>query len=382
MKAFCAIVLTAALASAALQEERRDGKSIALFNVVTFPNVECQSTKDTTNKGTCFSSTECSDKGGTAEGNCASGFGVCCIVRITAEAGGDVKINNTIIENKSYPTAYTSASKTASYKVTPLSNDICFLRYDFIKMDLEITATTGLCKDSFQVDIPSAVGADPSHICGLNDGQHMYSDVARVKSDTTVKIVTSTSTTYSRKWKIKISQIGCDCPVKPERGCSQYYTASCGTVQSLNYAATTQLLPHADLLICVRQNSGMCGTTWSEDTNVATGKDAFGFALSFKSTACTAGACTGHSNVNDNHATCTSTTACKAGAPCDHARISFGNEGQAYCGGHLNPTPGAGFTTGGSIITKDFFARVTMVSTTTVLHSTGYKLNYKQTGCQ
>ena len=65
-----------------------------------------------------------------------------CNLRVTAEAGGDVKINNTIIENKSYPTAYTTASKTASYKVTPLSNDICFLRYDFIKMDLEITATT------------------------------------------------------------------------------------------------------------------------------------------------------------------------------------------------------------------------------------------------
>ena len=61
---------------------------------------------------------------------------------MTAEAGGDVKINNTIIENHNYPTAYTTVSKTASYKVTPLSNDICFLRYDFIKMDLAITATT------------------------------------------------------------------------------------------------------------------------------------------------------------------------------------------------------------------------------------------------
>jgi len=376
MKAFCAIVLTAALASAALQEERRDGKSIALFNVVTFPNVECQSTKDTTNKGTCFSSTECSDKGGTAEGNCASGFGVCCIVRITAEAGGDVKINNTIIENKSYPTAYTSASKTASYKVTPLSNDICFLRYDFIKMDLEITATTGLCKDSFQVDIPSAVGADPSHICGLNDGQHMYSDVARVKSDTTVKIVTSTSTTYSRKWKIKISQIGCDCPVKPERGCSQYYTASCGTVQSLNFAATTQLMPHADLMICIRQNSGMCGTTWAEETNAGT-KDAFGLATT--KSICTAGTsattgCLLTSVVHDNLSTAAAGT-----EPCDHARIEFGTLGAAYCGGHLNSV--TKILKGGSIITKDFSFRVTMVSTTTVAHSTGYKLNYKQTGC-
>jgi len=378
MKAFCAIVLTAALASAAPEQPSRGAKAIALFNVVTFPNVECQSTKDTTNKGTCFSSTECSDKGGTAEGNCASGFGVCCIVRVTAEAGGDVKINNTIIENHNYPTAYTTASKTATYKVTPLSNDICFLRYDFIKMDLGITATTGLCSDKFEVDIPSAVGTDPSAICGLNDGQHMYSDVARSKEATSVKIVTSTSTTYSRKWKIKISQIGCDCPVKPERGCSQYYTASCGTVQSLNFAATTQLMPHADLMICVRQNSGMCGTTWVEEANPGT-KDAFGLATA--KTACTAGTsastgCTGGSVVHD----AITSPQVAGNEACDHARIVFGTLGAAYCGGHLNSE--TKISHAGSIITKDFSFRVTMVSTTTLAHSTGYKLNYKQTGCQ
>ena len=60
----------------------------------------------------------------------------------------------------------------------------------------------------------------------------------------------------------------------------QYYTASCGTVQSLNFAATTQLMPHADLMICVRQNSGMCGTTWVEEANPGT-KDAFGLGKYF-----------------------------------------------------------------------------------------------------
>ena len=32
-------------------------------------------------QGICYSSTECSDKGGTAYGNCAVGFGRCCIIR-------------------------------------------------------------------------------------------------------------------------------------------------------------------------------------------------------------------------------------------------------------------------------------------------------------
>jgi len=367
MKAFCAIVLAAALASAAPQEERRDGKAIALFNVVTFPNVECQSTKDTTNKGTCFSSTECSEKSGTAEGNCASGFGVCCIVRISAETGGDVKINNTIIENKSYPTAYTTVSKTATYKVTPLSKDICFLRYDFIKMDLAITANTGVCSDKFDVAVPSAAGSSPSTICGLNDGQHMYTDVARVTSATTVTIVTST-TTHSRKWKIKISQIGCDCPVLPDKGCSQFYTASCGTVQSLNYAATTQLLPAADLLICVRQNSGMCGTTWVEEQNVASGKDAFGLATAIGITV---------SVLSDPH----QSTAAAGKEPCTPVRLEV--QGHAYCGAYLNSVTGQ--SAAGSVITKEFKVRLTVIGSSgtgaTSKVSTGYKLNYKQTGC-
>ena len=29
-------------------------------------------------KGTCLTSTECSDKSGNVDGSCASGFGVCC----------------------------------------------------------------------------------------------------------------------------------------------------------------------------------------------------------------------------------------------------------------------------------------------------------------
>ena len=29
-------------------------------------------------QGTCYASSECTSKGGSASGNCASGFGVCC----------------------------------------------------------------------------------------------------------------------------------------------------------------------------------------------------------------------------------------------------------------------------------------------------------------
>ena len=40
----------------------------------------CQSVSDTSLQGVCYTSQECSDLGGTADGNCANGFGTCCII--------------------------------------------------------------------------------------------------------------------------------------------------------------------------------------------------------------------------------------------------------------------------------------------------------------
>merc|ERR1711963_739133 len=88
----------------------KDEKAFSLFSVVTFKNEDCQSQSQTMmngpRNGTCYTSTECTDKGGTAEGNCASGFGVCCIITVDDEDGGDVSHNNTIVENKDFPSVY------------------------------------------------------------------------------------------------------------------------------------------------------------------------------------------------------------------------------------------------------------------------------------
>lgn len=39
----------------------------------------CQVASNTAFYGTCLSVDECNDEGGTSDGNCASGFGVCCM---------------------------------------------------------------------------------------------------------------------------------------------------------------------------------------------------------------------------------------------------------------------------------------------------------------
>ena len=49
-----------------------------LFFVFRFPNTVCSGTSY---NGTCYSSTECSQLGGSSSGTCAAGYGVCCICK-------------------------------------------------------------------------------------------------------------------------------------------------------------------------------------------------------------------------------------------------------------------------------------------------------------
>ena len=57
----------------------------SLFSVVTFPNAECTTDSTPAMTGICVTAEECSNSGDViaqAQGNCASGFGVCCMRRL------------------------------------------------------------------------------------------------------------------------------------------------------------------------------------------------------------------------------------------------------------------------------------------------------------
>ena len=45
----------------------------SLFSIVTFPNQGCASQDSSARNGTCYTSSECQNKGGTSSGNCAAG---------------------------------------------------------------------------------------------------------------------------------------------------------------------------------------------------------------------------------------------------------------------------------------------------------------------
>ena len=86
--------------------------------------------------GTCFSPPECNAKTGSlADGKCASGFGVCCVVRVKG-CGGSIINNNTHLENTGYPDKYTEAN-TCTYNLDKINPDICFIRLDFVNFVLD-----------------------------------------------------------------------------------------------------------------------------------------------------------------------------------------------------------------------------------------------------
>ena len=75
--------------------------AFSIFNVVQFKNEACVSSSTTMSQGsrngTCYTSEECDEKGGKAEGNCASGFGVCCVF-LEKECGTTINQNCTYIQ--------------------------------------------------------------------------------------------------------------------------------------------------------------------------------------------------------------------------------------------------------------------------------------------
>lgn len=92
-------------------------ETFSLFSIVQFPNYKCTAASSSATVGTCFTSSECSGKAGNADGNCAAGFGVCCVISTTS-CGATVSANTSYIRNPSYPSSYTpTTTGTCSYTI-------------------------------------------------------------------------------------------------------------------------------------------------------------------------------------------------------------------------------------------------------------------------
>ena len=63
----------------------------SVFQIVKFNNDACTAVDGT--MGTCYTASECTTKGGEERGNCASGFGVCCVGESTYKINSSITLS-------------------------------------------------------------------------------------------------------------------------------------------------------------------------------------------------------------------------------------------------------------------------------------------------
>jgi len=275
-----------------INDGSRNEKVLSVFNVVTFPNAACGATNGF--NGTCYTSSECTSKGGTASGSCASSFGVCCVFSISC--GGTSSANNSYAIISSYSTS--SDADPCTYTFCKTNTDVCKLRIDFDTMVLSaprtMTSTQVYTDGAFVGDcgtdtltISNPGGPIPPTICGYNTGQHMFVPASDSCNQVNIDIDTG-STTTTRQWQIKVTQYECDNMMAPEQDCLQYLTASTGTIASFNFdttatssVATSQThLSNQYYSICIRRARGYCSLCFSPEITSTTTTNAASYGLS------------------------------------------------------------------------------------------------------
>lgn len=279
------------------ESTQREAKLLPIFQVVTFPNDICVGSGS--RNGTCYTAEECSAKGGSAQGTCASGFGVCCV--FTGSCGSTISENCTYLTS----TGATSADSPCTYKICKCSSDICRIRLDFLSFVIagpfngisttEVpdppkgsAADVGDClTDTFSIG--GTGGQTTPVICGTNSGSHMFIDAADACNKATFTI-NDGSVTTTRSYDIKITQYKCsDQDIAGPPGCLQYYTSTAGIVQSFNFPASAPITSKATHLsnqnydICIRRGVGFCYICYSPTvigTVTNANQNSFGLGLS------------------------------------------------------------------------------------------------------
>merc|ERR1711936_949794 len=259
-------------------ENSRDERSFSLFSVLKWQHGACQAVSEADLQGVCLTKQECDDLGGTGDGNCAAGFGSCCIITVkgtAASPGGTVTQNCSFIENVDYPSAE-NMTRSYEYMITKCSTDICQIRLDFVMGNFAQPDTaTGDCttgdRDTVTLD---AGGDDPTRIlCGDLTTQHVYMDVSPTNTNAaTVTIATNENANSggTKNCRIKVSQIECDSEFRAPQGCAQMFFDNVNTITSFNWDGNSGrtgtnggILANQDYKICIKRNQGMCSVEWT-----------------------------------------------------------------------------------------------------------------------
>merc|ERR1712038_279675 len=279
----------------------RNSKHFSLFSVVQFNNEEC--TTDSTpaggvTTGTCYTSTECTNKGGVQAGKCASGFGVCCAFLNNGAVTATVMENRTRLRNAEYPnTVVAVTAGDISYTINKMQTDICQIRLDFTAfviagpdnllenigtnvvqtINTHCNPATTDAMTIVTTDKRNSVDTNTNTLCGMLTGEHLYVELSPTSTDSatiriqTVAVATTAAATAAatdRLWDIKVSQIECFAPWRAPAGCDRYFMADVGKITSFNFRQADAAnsvglnlgveLAAQKVKTCIRRSKGMC----------------------------------------------------------------------------------------------------------------------------
>jgi len=253
-------------------ELQRNAKVLPIFQVVRFPNDICVVSGGTKN-GTCYTTEECSNKGGTNGGSCASGFGVCCI--FSAGCG------STSSENCTYFEVNGANSGACRAKICKCSSDICQIRLDFTNFQIsgpstltlsigkivggqvgttgkKVAQKTTCATDSFSVSNAPNVPV----VCGTLTGDHVYFDTTNDCHDLNFNFGQNAIGTAipTRMFTIKVSQISCfDTVNRAPPGCTQWFRGNSGQGQLKTFNFDQGIhLADQNQIMCIRRENGNC----------------------------------------------------------------------------------------------------------------------------
>merc|ERR1712027_191780 len=288
------------VASVATALPARDKKAFSLFSVVTFPNAECTTDTTPAMTGICVTAEECSNDGDViaqAQGNCASGFGVCCMKRVEGSPNAAITSGLTYVQSAGFPQAVAALNPTAAgAAVAAVQRDfnimggpnVCQIRFDFITASVTGPgAATGTCAtDSISVNTPTrtALQTGVAALCGVLTGQHLIVEVAPGTNAMAATLNIDTGAVAgNRMWKILVKCVECDSADRAPMGCNQFFTDASGRISSFNGPqaitdGTHTMLDNLEYSICFRQIAGMCGVRLTQARQGATAPDSFGLA--------------------------------------------------------------------------------------------------------
>ncbi|CAO1362359.1 unnamed protein product [Diamesa serratosioi] len=253
---------------------KRDSRFLPLFTVVQWGPGSC--TAASGEIGSCLPSNECQLRGGIVGGQCAGGYGICCV--FMASCGGVARENGTYFVNPNHPDT-TDGTGSCQLTILKMHPDICQIRLDFDHFALAgPDILNHICNsDQFLV----SGGSPAPTICGTSNGDHMYIDAGLGQSNPIILTVITSGPKFPRTWRIRISQIHCGSISKADQGCLQSFTGVNGRIRSFNFDPSSgRQLSNQDYSICLRTERNFCSVQYTSCPDPAGTNRSRSFTLS------------------------------------------------------------------------------------------------------